>query len=536
MLCSYQENLDEIQWVLSDYWQRIANDLVYYWKTIYQQEIDATHDWLLLSTQVVNSSITTAVGNTPIHLIIRNDSQVIAQKLCVCLKQTEGIQWQSLNFSIPGFIDIDGQQELVIPALIEAQGRVVMNGLLKAQDMEKRDYQWPINLDLNVNTHEKAYQLSEESYYITGPRLNRDDEFVGRKQLMRELQKLWVTPENKHSLLLIGLRRMGKSSLLEKVRRDGLGKHLIPVYVDLQGQQDLHTFYREVVKESCHLLSIDHYKLDAKDLNYSFLQFIAYLKQQHLVNRYLLIMIDEANYLADPTRDYAGLQDTLRALMQTAEQPVLLLFCGTHELREGANDYQSILFNTCKTQYVSYVTDNEAHEILTKPARGFLEYDPQALALGFKLTAGHPYLLQLLGAKIIEQFDQAVIASKERSNYVIYDDMEAAGNALSEDDNKAFSTYWLDAEVHEQFVFSLMADYLDEINHEAISLEGILTEAKQYRVELNRRLTFQAIKRYLQQNLLIRFDGYYAFRIPLFRRWINQNYPIRELCESVDFL
>ena len=84
------------------------------------------------------------------------------------------------------------------------------------------------------------------------------------------MRLLWTAPANKEALLLIGLRRMGKSSLLEKVRRDGLGEQVIPVYVDLQGNQSRYDFYRAVADESCRLLTIENYTLDANDLNLVF--------------------------------------------------------------------------------------------------------------------------------------------------------------------------------------------------------------------------------------------------------------------------
>ena len=139
-----------------------------------------------------------------------------------------------------------------------------------------------------------------------------------------------------------------------------------------------------------------------------------------LVGWHLLIVIDEESCLAELKRDYTLLFGHLRSLMQSTEQPVVLLFCGTHALREGASDYQSILFNTCQTEYVSYLSEAEAHQVLTRPVDGFLVFDPQALALGFQLTAGQPYLLQLLGLKLIEQFDATLQRGEPRSNYVTY--------------------------------------------------------------------------------------------------------------------
>ncbi len=79
-----------------------------------------------------------------------------------------------------------------------------------------------------------------------------------------------------------------------------------------------------------------------------------------------------------------------------------------------------------------------------------------------------------------------------------------------------------------------MANYLDELNRKTISLKVILAEAQQYRIALERGQTFQTLDCYLQQDLLMRFEGHYTFRTTLIRRWINLHYPIRELRESVE--
>lgn len=533
VLRSYQEKLARLNWNFSDYWQHIANELVEHWQAVYQKEIDNIHDWLELETALINPF--TRQGQQVIQLAIHNRSRVVGQNLQVYLDEAEGIHWQSRQFAVSGLIDIKGKANLSMPALITTDGQLVINGVLKAQDLDKREYQWPINLELQVNATNKAYEVADKNYYIAGPRLNDKQHFVGRKQLQRALKNLWQQPEEKQALLLIGLRRMGKSSLLETVRREGLGDHLVPVYADLQGAQSTLSFYHGVVADCCARLHIPTIELDRQDLHFAFKQFVTKLKHDHLQGRYILLMVDEANYFADPSHDYSGVPEQLRALMQDPNQPILLLFCGTHELRRGASDYQSVLFNTCHTEYVSYMPEQEAHEVLTRPVKDVLEYDPQALALAFQLTAGHPYLLQLLGYKLVEQFDQTVLSGKNRSNYVTYSDMEMAGTTLSElNDNAAFGNYWEDAQLEQHLVLSVMAYYLDELNRKVISLEGILAEAGQFGLTLNRAKTHQTLIHFLQQDLLVRYEDHYAFRIPLFRRWVNWHYPIKDLRESTD--
>jgi hypothetical protein len=58
-------------------------------------------------------------------------------------------------------------------------------------------------------------------------------------------------------------------------------------------------------------------------------------------------MLDEADLI---TRGRVGdlLPGFLRALMQEPQYPLLVLFCGTYELRRARRDYSSTLFNTAK--------------------------------------------------------------------------------------------------------------------------------------------------------------------------------------------
>ena len=328
------------------------------------------------------------------------------------------------------------------------------------------------------------------------------------------------------------IRDRGKSSVLEKMRRAGLGDHLVPVYVDLQGCENAWHFYTHLVEEIGRCVSVDPVSLPQDQTAYAVEQFLQQI-QPVLAGRYLLIMIDEANCLADPARDYALLAGHLRSLMQSTEQPVVLLFCGTHALREGASDYQSILFNTCQTEYVSYLSEAEAHQVLTRPVDGFLVFDPQALALGFQLTAGQPYLLQLLGLKLIEQFDATLQRDEPRSNYVTYLDMERAGAALAQQDNAAFEDYWQSANPTMQAVLSVLAGALNEVDRTALSLTGILSVADQFQFRLSRKAVYDGLQSLVDQELLQVFDNVYGFQLPLFRRWLAFHRPVRQVREGL---
>ncbi len=497
-------------------------------REINKQEIKQTNEWLLLEISPETDSL--CHGDAVLILRIHNKSGAVAQRVGLHIEQLEDISWVSTDFVLPGLMRGHSSTELRLDFHIDRIGRYVINGTLTALDQNERHYEWPVNFVLHVDEKGKPYQLTEKQYYVVGPRLSNDLLFVGRKQLLNEISLLWQEPANKEALLLIGLRRMGKSSLLEKIRRDGINGQIIPILIDLQGKDTPLTFLRAAAEAMATELHCAPPALEQNNLGPSFEQFFHSLIPQ-LAGRYFLLMIDEANFFAQ--RNYSSLPDLLRSLMQAPDVPLLLLFCGTHELRQGARDYDSILYNTTRTKNISYFNATESAEVLTRPVQDFLEYDPQALQLAFQLTHGHPLLLQALGDQLIQSFNDTVLAGKERSNYVTYGDMEQAGQQLSRKENPAFGNYWEDADTAKQKVLVVMASSLDETSRKRGSLEFLLAQAAELRIAMERKETFNALDQLTQEELLLYADSGYSFMVALYRRWLLWHYPPERFRESL---
>ncbi|CAK8717127.1 hypothetical protein GMJAKD_06335 [Candidatus Electrothrix aarhusensis] len=524
-----QERLKGIDWSdLPWFWAGIAEEIVQIWNSIYEQEIKETKEWLLL--EIISETDLVRPGNTKLTLRIDNKSGAIAQQIHLTVKEQENITWVSKKLNVPGLLQGHGSSELRLDLHINQPGRYVINGTLTALDLDERSYEWLVNFVLHADEKGKPYQLAEKQYYIVGPRLSSDFLFVGRKHLLHDIELLWQKPENKEALLLIGLRRMGKSSLLEKIHRDGINDQIIPLLIDLQGKASQHAFLQTVAEAMAAELHCTAPVLEQNNPGPAFEQFLRSLTPQ-LAGRYFLLMIDEANFFA--RRNYGELPHLLRSLMQAPDVPLLLLFCGTYELRQGARDYDSILYNTTRTKNVSYFNSAESAEVLTRPVHDFLEYDPQALQLAFQLTHGHPLLLQALGDQLIQSFNDTVLAGKERSDYVTYGDMEQAGQQLSRKENPAFGNYWEDADIAQQKVLVVMASSLDETSRKRGSLEYLLAQAAELHIPLERKEGFKALDHLTQEEQLTYADGGYSFMVALYRRWILWYYPPERFRESL---
>ncbi len=526
-----QEHLRGIDWSdLPWFWARIAEEIIEIWDSIYEQEVKETREWLLLEISPETDML--HPGNATLNLRIENKSSAvaIAQQIQLHLEALENIVWCSTDLTLPDPLQGQDAKQLRTDLLIKRPGHYVINGTLTALDLDERSYEWPVNFVLHADEKGKPYHLAEKQYYIVGPRLSNDILFVGRKHLLNDIKLLWQEPANKEALLLIGLRRMGKSSLLEKIRRDRINEQIIPLLIDLQGKASQHAFLQAVTEAMATELDCDLPVLEQNNPGPAFEQFLHTLKTQ-LAGRYFLLMIDEANFFA--RRDYGELPHLLRSLMQAPDVPLLLLFCGTYELRQGARDYDSILYNTTRTKNVSYFNATESAEVLTRPVQDFLEYDPQALQLAFQLTHGHPLLLQALGDQLIQSFNDTVLAGKERSDYVTYGDMEQAGRQLSRKENPAFGNYWEDADIAQQKVLVIMASSLDETSRKRGSLEYLLAQAAELHIPLERKEGFKALDHLTQEEQLTYADGGYSFMVALYRRWILWYYPPERFRESL---
>ncbi|MCI5223216.1 MAG: hypothetical protein D3924_11210, partial [Candidatus Electrothrix sp. AR4] len=333
------EKLSAIDWLdLPWFWAEIGQELAKIWQKIYRQKDNSITDSLHFDIALETKTI--GVGNTNLTFQVCNRSGIIAQLVRIHLEKTKGIFWESNDISLAGLFQGHDSTQLNIDLVVDHSGRYVVNGILRAFDLNERSYNWPINFLLHAEEKGTPYKLAEKTYYIVGPRLSNDLLFVGRKQLLRDISLLWQEPANKEALLLIGLRRMGKSSLLEKIHRDGINEKIIPLLIDLQGKASQPAFLQTVAEAMATELQCEPPALAQTQSNPgpTFEQFLRSLLPQ-LAGRYFLLMIDEANFFA--CRDYAALPDLLRSLMQAPDVPLLLLFCGTYELRQGARDYDS---------------------------------------------------------------------------------------------------------------------------------------------------------------------------------------------------
>jgi hypothetical protein len=496
----------------------IGKELGADWINVLEKAKEQARNFLRLEIDLLQNSL--LLGKQALNFRVKNPTSVIAEHLQIQVQATPGIYW-NIQTARHQLLEGNHHTDLHLECQIDTPGHYVIRGELQAQDLDGNPFQQPFNFPITVAESGRIYTEPAYQPYVTGAGLGNDRTFVGRTDLLAWLGSLLRIPDGKPAIVLIGQRRIGKTSLLNKIKRDSLERtNLIPIYIDTQEIGDK--------GESSFLTTVSERMAQAVDMDAPVLNAAPYLDFQHFLtatktrldNQRFLLMIDESEPIFQG-KFGAELPPFLRSLMQHAAYPTLLLFCGTYFLKQVAQNYSSVFFNTAQFKTVSYLSKAESAELLQNPAREILEFDDYVLEQAHILTKGQPLLLQSLGANLIEEFNATVRTGEERSNYVNFNDLEHATQVLvQQQDNMAFIDHWKGSDTATHRLLSALAWATDETNRPQLDIDGIQAALTENRLELPRKTVFDIIQRLVDEEILERAGVTYRFAVPLYRRWI----------------
>jgi hypothetical protein len=361
--------------------------------------------------------------------------------------------------------------------------------------------------------------------------------FVGRDEILGQLEELWLKPGQVDSLVLFGHRRMGKSSILQNLphRLDPVANWVVDF--NLQTVNRSHTgslLFDLATKMHDHLLRGPDPQLTATvtaDLtvpdeaafreNYqrAFNQWLDRLAPL-MVGRRLIIAMDEYELLEKAMADGhldQELTQYLRGVIQSRDWFVLAL-AGLYTLQEQCHDYWHPLFASIKPRKVSFLSPAASRRLLTQPCDDFpLDYTSETLDKIYALSHGQPYLVQLIGQNLVSHYNRQVLeGEREPAHPIDIDDLDAviASPNFFEDGFAYFNGVWAQAQDSPPGQQSLLtalsagpATLQQLIQLTGFSTEGITTALKT-----------------LEAHDVINHDlaGNYHFTVELMRRWVSQ--------------
>ena len=369
--------------------------------------------------------------------------------------------------------------------------------------------------------------------FVVGTPLDADSAlFFGRQSLFNGIKED-LTSTRKHNLVLIGQRRMGKTSLLKQLQTR-LEETTIPVYLDGQAMAldpGMAGFFLNIATEIAFALEdqgielelpqiADFEKSPAVQFERNFLKSTL----ERITGKHLLILFDEFEELESAVRR-GNLDSTvfgfLRHLMQHYKN-LSFVFCGTHRLEELAADYWSVLFNISLYHHVSSLLQEEAYQLIQEPTAQFgLRYDDLSLEKIWRLTSGHPYFLQLLCHSLVNRHNRL------EKTYMTIADVNAALEEILSSGEAHFIYLWNESTSNEKLVLFAIG--------RTMPLTGRITpiQVTDFWKERGKTVEIQAFRQALHQLELreilegedvfeLEGDNYYRWRLGLVGLWVEK--------------
>lgn len=349
--------------------------------------------------------------------------------------------------------------------------------------------------------------------------------FVGREDIIRQLEELWVMGHQLQSIVLYGHRRMGKTSILLNAA-NCLGSQIQLAYVNLLRLGDSPQGVGEVLMAICDEIS-QTVKLpppaDADLLNLPYRTFERYLKQvEAKLDGGLIIALDEFEKIEDLIEakkipiDFMGF---LRGLVQMSSK-IAFAFAGLHTLEEMTADYFQPFFASVIPIHVGFQERAATRQILANPDNEdfLLDYIPEALDEIYALTHGQPYLVQLLGFQLVRGYNDFVFEQgRSRDPVFTIKDVEAVINdpEFFKRGRYYFDGVWGQAArgaEGQQAIIQLLAPH-----PEGLSLDALAQSTGMNDADLQEALN--TLKRH---DVVEEIQGSWRIMVELFRSWVLQ--------------
>jgi hypothetical protein len=375
-----------------------------------------------------------------------------------------------------------------------------------------------------------------------GPNPARGPRFYGRESECQRIAALLREASQNSAILLWGQKRIGKTSLLLRLEELARGDYL-PVYIDLQGlayyttTQFLHHLIHHIsqhLKAAMPDLSreitephFNQLKVDPLGLFDRFMERV----QTAVQYRSLVVILDEFQYLRDLREETVSLTDLINHLCSLSQHghSVHLILSGGGLLSQLTTQLGlPSLLDIAYDEKLGCLGEQASGRLIKEGLSQVSEVDEDAVNLLLRVTAGHPYYLQLLCYRL---FEQAREGTTTITNETIFQTIE---EWLSTTDESRFLHLWDGKESADARRNKVILSAIAQLGRENQEVEYDHLFAAVRSIVQERDLV-RLLEDLVAMGVLKHNQLHYALEVELCALWLRQHWPLSLALKEANF-
>ncbi|MBN1562234.1 MAG: TniB family NTP-binding protein, partial [Anaerolineae bacterium] len=235
-------------------------------------------------------------------------------------------------------------------------------------------------------------------FYTRGP--VPEHMFFGREREINEVRSKLRT----HSVALIGGRRIGKTSTLQRIQRvlEPKESEYQPYYLDCHGATQYESFFWLVQRRW-------EVNINPKAHPVQFEEVVNQLIERH-PGKLIVLLFDEVDSLLNFDRREENQETLFRTLRSLSnEKRCQYVFSGEKWLMNSIGDPYSALFNFTQAVPLQPLPPKVVHSLVADPfemLNVWMEQSDAVINRIYQISAGHPNIVQMICQGMVEELDE----------------------------------------------------------------------------------------------------------------------------------
>jgi hypothetical protein len=475
-------------------------------------------------------------GRTDVSLEIYNSGRAPAENLLIALDDNPAYRIHSAPQTIPILPSGRSRQvNFAIEPLVTDRFRLALS--LTYDDRNQQDKQTAFGDMVHLLPPVRDFRPIANPYVPGTPLRHNSSLFYGRERLFNFIAENAGRVAQRNILILIGQRRTGKTSALLRLPHH-LPAYLVPVYIDCQSlgvTPGMPALFHELAWQIADALQQRDIEVVVPPLAEweknptAVLEryFFPLVREKMPEPMMLLLVFDEFEAFENLVQDGIlppTLFPYLRHLMQHSER-LSFIFVGTRRLEEMSADYWSVLFNIALYQRIGYLNEEAATRLVLEPVAPDLIYDDLALDKVLRVTAGHPYFLQLVCYTLVKR------ANTQRSGYVTISDVNATLDEMLSLGEVHFAYLWQRSSPTERALLTAVSHLMDRDT--PFHPQDLTDYLAQYELKLQPADVTAALNQLVERDIMREVSEgvtpLYKLRVGLVGLWTAKNKSLSRL-------